>query len=717
MSKTLDADEIRRWYRIFKRPGELFEIRLLCDEKRQFPPKSAYFDNIETAIATLVPLDRLEKYQVYFSVNEVNPACNGRTQYNDFKISEGSSTSKNDIIHRWWMPIDVDVERPTKISSSNEEKDYAHKKAGAVFRFLKENGFGEPVVCDSSSGYHLYYPIDLPADKETENLTIEFFSVLSDIFTDNRVKIDNAVCDANRIMRLMGTWGRKGRDSDERPHRLAKILYVPKELNRMGAGVFQNFISQYKVEKEPVNNYRPRQGSGGNYTPFDLRDFIAKHGIRVHSETVNNGDTKFVLEECPFDSSHKHPDSAIFLYRDGSIGFKCFHQSCSRYQWRDVRLLFEPDAYDRQYEPRQYQQQSQGAQPAPYTPKPKYEIKNEIPELGDKWLSMSAIKKIDLTQLEKVRTGFTELDKRIGGLYMSEVTILSGSNSSGKSSWLNTLLLNIIQQSYKVALWSGELRADILKTWIQMVAAGADNLRESRYDDGRCYVPDMIGQRIDEWLDGKFFLYNNSYGNKVEQMLNDMDILVKAGVKIFLLDNLMSLDVDLFEGDKNNKQKGAILSIKEFAMKNMVHILLVAHPRKVMTFLRKNDISGTSDITNAVDNVFIMHRTNIDFIKAITEFYGASKRDELQDYGNILSVEKNRLYGVVDFMCGFHYDLKSRRFKNTQEERTIYGWEAAPVQQSMSFETATTETIQQNETKETTDGMPFDAMSDDAPPF
>ena len=120
-------------------------------------------------------------------------------------------------------------------------------------------------------------------------------------------------------------------------------------------------------------------------------------------------------------------------------------------------------------------------------------------------------------------------------------------------------------------------------------------------------------------------------------------------------------------------------------MKNMVHIILVAHPRKSMAFLRKNDISGTADISNAVDNVFIMHRTNEDFIHAVTEFYDSSKANALRQYGNVLSVEKNRLYGVVDYMCGFHYDIISRRFKNTPDEQIRYGWEEEPKQQLMDF--------------------------------
>ena len=234
-------------------------------------------------------------------------------------------------------------------------------------------------------------------------------------------------------------------------------------------------------------------------------------------------------------------------------------------------------------------------------------------------------------------------------------------------------------------MWSGELRPDILKTWIQMVAAGKSNLRLSNYGDGKYYVPNAIADKIDKWLDGKFFLYNNDYGNSWQQIFHDMELLLKAGVKVFALDNLFSLDIDILDGDKNNKQKELILQIKEFAKKNLVHIILVAHPRKVTSFLRKNDISGTSDLQNAVDKIFIIHRVNNDFFRSGAEFFGESEINHYRGYGNVIEVCKERLYGVVDLMVGMQYEVESRRFKNTHDENIHYGWEINPTQGTMSF--------------------------------
>ena len=33
------------------------------------------------------------------------------------------------------------------------------------------------------------------------------------------------------------------------------------------------------------------------------------------------------------------------------------------------------------------------------------------------------------------------------------------------------------------------------------------------------------------------------------------------------------------------------------------------------------------------------------------------------------------MYGVVDVMCGFQYEIESRRFKNDINETIVYEWE------------------------------------------
>lgn len=677
----IDEQQIRSWWKVFKGEGRLVEIRLLGASTY-----SGYFKDVDTLITALRPyLDyNNERYygslQAYYTLNDIDEDLYGREQHDKFVKKPKATTTDGNVVRRRFVMLDFDACRVAGVSASDSEFEKAHLKAVEVYRYLISQGFKEPIITTSGNGWHAYLTCDMPNDDEHNELVKRFLQSLGKMFSDECVEIDEKVYNPARVDKMIGSWAKKGSDTKERKWRLAKIVKVPQDLSPNEDSLFQKIADL--LPKEEPSQIPNRQTRPYSNTPFGLRAWLNQHSI-VYKEESQGGGTKFTLEHCPWEDTHSSRqkwDSALFQNASGQITFSCFHSHCKDKTWFDFRTHYEPNAYDNPpYRQPIYQRV--------YAPqKPKYEIKAEIPELGDKWLTMSSIKKIDLSDIEYVKTGFTELDNNIVGLNMSEVTLLSGSNSGGKSSWLNSLLLNIIDQGTKCALWSGELRADILKTWIQMVAAGKRNLRPSQYGDGKYYVPNATAERIDKWMDGKFFLYNNEYGCQWEQIFHDMNELLKAGVKVFALDNLFSLNIDLLEGDKNNKQKELILQIKDFAKKNQVHIILVAHPRKSMNFLRKNDISGTGDLANAVDDIFIIHRINNDFFRAGAEFFGQVVINRYQGFGNVIEVCKNRMYGVCDVLVGLHYEIESRRFKNFTSEDRRYGWEEECVPQQISFQ-------------------------------
>lgn len=711
----IDEQQLRKWWEVFNPSSKLVEIRLLG--KNTY---SGYFTNIDTLIAQLRPILDHNNYQyygamqAYFTLNEVNEDLYSREQRDVFVKKPKSTTTDGDIVRRRFVLIDLDPQRSAGISASNEEFEKAHMKCVDVYKYLLANGFKEPIITVSGNGYHCYVPCDMPNDDEHNELIKKFLQSLSNIFGGDDVEVDEKVFNPARIDKLIGTWAKKGADSNERPWRISKILKVPSDLTPNDDECFKK-IADLLPQEEP-KPHQQRRTYQGNDQPFDLPTWLTKHGI-VYREKKSGDATLYELEWCPWVDTHsdrKKWDSALFVDRQGKITFNCTHSHCKGKTWQDVRLKYEPNAYDRPV----YQPQLSYT-PRQYAPKKTYEIKEEIPELGKKWLTMKSIEKLDLTQIKGVKTGYTELDRNIVQLNYGEVTLLSGGNASGKSSWLNSLLLNIANQGVPNALWSGELPERILKTWIQMAAAGKNNLRQSQYGSGKYYVPSNIGAKIDDWMEPLFYIYNSEYGNTWEQIFHDMNELLKVGVKVFTLDNLFSLDIDLLDGDRNNKQKELILQIKKFAKVNDVHIILVAHPRKTMAFLRKNDISGTSDLTNAVDNVFIMHRVNNDFFRAGAEFFGEATINMYRGFGNVIEVAKNRMYGIVDLMVGMQYEIESRRFKNTTEENVQYGWEREPTQSTMSFDNNHEQVSNYITTQPANNGvdenLPFGAPMDDAP--
>ena len=711
----IDERQLRQWWQIFNPDNKLVEIRLLG--KNTY---SGYFVNVDTIITQLRPLldnNNMQYYgaiQAYFTLNEIDGSLYSREQHDVFVKKPKSTTTDGDITRRRMILVDLDPARAASISSSSDEFEKAHLKAVAVYRYVMKEGFKEPIITQSGNGYHLYIPCDMPNDEEHNELVKRFLQSLSNMFSGDGVDIDEKVFNPARIDKLIGTWAKKGSDTKERPWRLAKFVKIPSDLSPNDDALFQK-IADLLPKEEPKVAPNRRQNYQGGGVPFDLPTWLREHGLN-YKEEKQGASTRYTLEWCPWVDTHsdrKKWDSALFVAPDGQITFNCQHSHCKGKTWHDVRLKYEPNAYDRPvYQPQNYV-------PRMYHQKPVFQVKDELPELGKKWLTMPDIESIDLASIEGVKTGYVELDRNIVQLNYGEVTLLSGGNASGKSSWLNSLLLNIIDQGVPSALWSGELPEKILKSWIQIAAAGKNNLRMSSYGNGKFYVPNNIKTRIDDWMRPLFYLYNNEYGNTWEQLFHDMTQLLKVGVRVFILDNLMALDIDLLEGDKNNKQKELILQIKEFAKKNMIHIIMVAHPRKSMAFLRKNDISGTADLTNAVDNVFIMHRVCNDFFRVGAEFFGEATISQFRSFGNVLEVAKNRMWGIVDLMVGMHYEIESRRFKNTAEENTQYGWEREPTQSTMSFDNNTAQVSNyittQPENNGVDENLPFGAPMDDAP--
>lgn len=661
---------IRQWYDTFKSGEELVEVRIVDNAyKRTY---SGYFTDVDTL------LNEIRKYDncnIYFTLNAINPACYDREQHDRIVTKPKSTTSDNDIVGRDWILIDIDTKKPSDTNSTDEEKEMAKEVVNNVFKFLRDEGFEKPVVCDSGNGFHLLYKIAMKNSNENTTICKEFLQVLDMLFSNPNVEIDCSTFNSSRICKLYGTFSRKGSNTKKRPQRESKILRIPDEVKITPNEYFAKVAAMLP---------KPEQPSKSNYysnEKFDLEAFLNKHHIAVRNIVRTSSFTKYILEECPFNSSHRAPDSAIFEMSNGGLGFKCLHSSCSQYTWKDFRLKFEPDAYDhKEYQRHEHKMQYYSSQKKePFVPKKEDSAK------GKKWLAMTDVQYVDMSKMASIPTGYKELDKKIIGLLLGDVTVLSGGSGAGKSSWIDCVALNAIQRGYKVGIWSGELQDFRFQSWINQIAAGKNYVCKREGFENYYYAPKNISNQISNWLEGKLFLYNNNYGSKWQQLFADVKELVdKEGVQLIVLDNLMALQIDNYEGDKYTQQTKFINDLKEYAKAKNVHVLLVCHPRKEGIFLRKESISGTADLTNLADSVFIIHRIGKDFEQRAGEFFGKDKVIPYLKYNSVIEVCKNRSMGVIDLLVGMYYEVESRRLKNEISENIVYGWQEQPAQ--LTFE-------------------------------
>lgn len=301
------------------------------------------------------------------------------------------------------------------------------------------------------------------------------------------------------------------------------------------------------------------------------------------------------------------------------------------------------------------------------------------------------IKRVDRSNAVILKTGLKRIDDTMTGLDLGQVSIVSGTNGSAKSTILNQIALNIIMQGYSVGIFSGELTDWRLMNWLYLQAAGKENVRQAKNKKGELlnfYVTsDFIKDKIDAWLDNKLFIYDNDKGVSIDQIGKSIqDLLISnPKVKFVILDNLMSMSIQKYGNDKYEAQKEVVLNLCQLAKKLNVHIVFVCHPTKVRDFIRKEDISGSSDLANAVDNIFIFHRNTSDFKKRSKDFFNWTDEHPIYQYDNIIEIAKNRELGSIETLCGFYFEPTSKRILNDKDENIHYGWETQSKQQEIEL--------------------------------
>lgn len=289
---------------------------------------------------------------------------------------------------------------------------------------------------------------------------------------------------------------------------------------------------------------------------------------------------------------------------------------------------------------------------------------------------LSDVRKVDLEQLEHIKTGIWSVDKAIRGLYFGQVALLTGKRGEGKSTLASQICANALEQGYSIFAYSGELPDYHFKNWIDMQLAGTERISKYTNDYGEesYYIDDATVARINDWYDERAYIFDNSAidiemptnegGDKITLLGAIEQAVCRYGIKFVLIDNLMTaLDV---EPDSNlyQSQSCFIKKVKRLATRLEIAVLIVAHPRKETDGkeLDSDSVSGSSDITNAVDIVMT---------------YSANAGEDKDIYQSLIGITKNRLTGkklIKDNRVKVKYGTISKRIIcEADNPRKIYG--------------------------------------------
>lgn len=667
----IDEKQIRQSIATFKggQGNGLFEARIIKGKKN---PMVGYFKDVNVIIDQLRRQD-LRGTNVYMVLNEINDACYSKKAKDKFLMGEQSTTDK-EIIGRQWILIDLDPVRPSGVSASDDEIAKAKKKAQEIYTFLLKQGFTEPVIGFSGNGYHLLYKVLLANTPEHNERIKRFLATLDALFSDGDIKIDTSNFNPSRVCKMYGTLAQKGSNTEDRPHRMSALTYIPKAI----IPVDQSYIDKVN-EIIPDKPDAPQRYNNYNGERFDLEAWMQKHGLHYKASTFGDG-KKYILDHCPFDSSHNGKDAAILQRNNGAICFHCFHDSCQDKGWKDVRIMFEPDAYERKWQAEEQRMYGHHNRDRKQPPKPLEETSgNPI------WLTPMDVYNMPDEDVHYIKTGYTDIDQKMYGLKKKAVSVLTGLRSAGKSTWIDGLILNAIQDGNTVGCYSGELAERDFMYWMIRQAAGRNGVEVGRYE-GQWNVPKKNKKLISEWLQGKFYLYNNSYGNDYRQIHDEIKRKIdKDKLDLVVIDNLMALDIDGLSMTQWDAQKKFVIDIHRLAVEMDVHIMFVAHPRKTVSFLRLEDISGSGDLANAVDDAFLIHRNNEDFKIRSREMFKWGDDHIAYSGTNVIEIAKDRWTGIQDWFIPLFYEPETKRLKNSMAENILYGWRTEEEHESDGF--------------------------------
>lgn len=246
----------------------------------------------------------------------------------------------------------------------------------------------------------------------------------------------------------------------------------------------------------------------------------------------------------------------------------------------------------------------------------------EVPIKG--LINLADVNPVDPTTIPRIKTNIPALDACIGGLREGAVTVITGKAGDGKSVITGQILLNAIEQGCPVCAYSGELTCDEFQEWINLQAAGSDyvTLKHDPVKNKQVpVVPEDVAEAIRDWYNGKFFLYNNEEvfeNNQSESIVNLFTAAHRRyGCRLFLVDNLLTAVSD---SEEETRAQGKFVNVlKRFAKKYSVHVIIVAHARKLAPGKRnidQDDISGNSAIVKLAHSALVIERPNIRVIKS-----------------------------------------------------------------------------------------------------
>ena len=221
---------------------------------------------------------------------------------------------------------------------------------------------------------------------------------------------------------------------------------------------------------------------------------------------------------------------------------------------------------------------------------------------------------------ERILFPFSQLNYLTNGGILDRLTLITSSTDNGKTTLASQIICGCIKQGYKVAADFGEDTGTEAceRLYKQFTPYNRDNYIALNYEQNgkktnitEYFLTQSKWNEANEFFASKLFIYNTLCKHDIDNILEGFTEAYNIGCRVFVLDNMENVE---YEGENENKRfKDIAIALRNFAIRKKVHIIVVAHIRKMerdVIVPTLNDVKGSSAVSNTAKNVFAIIRTD-----------------------------------------------------------------------------------------------------------
>ncbi|MEG1580893.1 MAG: DnaB-like helicase C-terminal domain-containing protein [Bacteroidaceae bacterium] len=247
-------------------------------------------------------------------------------------------------------------------------------------------------------------------------------------------------------------------------------------------------------------------------------------------------------------------------------------------------------------------------------------------------------------------TGFEKMDAKSGGLQKSDLIIIAGETSMGKTSLAVSIMRNAASFGAKIAMYSMEMKKEQITSRIISMESGvpSNQIMYSRLTESQLQAVD---KGICKITDRDIYFDDRSTSN-IDTIISSIRYMkLKHGIDGAIIDYLQILNVNMKGVNKEQQMGDVARRLKNLAKELDIWVIALSQLNRdtmnpVPTIARLRD---SGQIAEAADVVILIYRPEVNKKSYPSEFSNVDTRGT-----SMVDIAKGRNIGLLRFICGFN---------------------------------------------------------------